>query len=308
VSDWLFLLSPWVAFACLIIWDARKLRPGQVVLDVLEETKAEAHANNPFETTPDFEALITTIRQEGRAYRKEEQREDRGKQFREWITIVLIGLTFAAVCYQVFEMIKVYEPIREQAEAAKQSADATTRAADAATQQSEIATLQSNNSDRALILAQRAWVGPTIAAIEAAPEIGKPLKISIQYANSGREPALNFIYAGDVFAATAADEANGVITAKVNAAFKGCAAATTLRSGQVVFPTVANTTNNLGLTTNDEFVDQAIMDGEKTIIVDGCFVYKSFDVIRHSYFCFFFNNKKTKREGLNYCENGAGAD
>src|ERR1700744_1529410 len=77
-------------------------------------------------------------------------------------------------------------------------ADASTRAADAATRQSEIATGQSEKSERALVLAQRAWVGPTIARVVGTPEIGKPLKINIQYANSGREPALNFIYAADV--------------------------------------------------------------------------------------------------------------
>jgi hypothetical protein len=205
-------------------------------------------------------------------------------------------------------MIKVYEPINEQAEATKRAADASTRAADAATKQSAIVTVQSEKSERALVLAQRAWVGPTVARIVGTPEVGKPLKINIQYANSGREPALNFIYAVDVFAATAADEANGVITAKVNAAFRGCKEATTLRGGQVVFPTVANTANNLSVTTKDKFVDQAIIDGETTMVIDGCFVYKSFDVTRHSYFCYFYNNKTPSPDGLNFCENGAGGD
>jgi hypothetical protein len=302
VTDWLFLLSPWLALACLIIWDVRASRRGQAAL------AEDNHADDQFGSSPDFKALIDTIRREGRAYRKEEQREDRGKNIREWFTIALIAMTFFAVCYQVHEMIKVYEPIKEQADAAQRAADASARAADAATEQSEIATTQSQNSDRALILAQRAWVGPTIAAIEEELELGKPLKVSIQYANSGRGPALNFIYAGDVFAATTADDANGVIAAKVDADFKGCRAATTLRAGQVVFPTVANTTNNLRITTKDEFVDQEIINGEKMIIVDGCFIYKSFDVVRHSYFCYYFKNKKTKRDGLSYCENGAGAD
>src|ERR1700680_3177278 len=71
-----------------------------------------------------IDRLIKTIESEGRAYRKEEQDEDRGKKRREWITIVLIALTFIAVCYQVYEMIKVYEPIREQAEASRIAADA----------------------------------------------------------------------------------------------------------------------------------------------------------------------------------------
>jgi hypothetical protein len=257
LAELLVLLSPWLALACLIIWDAR---------------------NQPREVAPEFEAKPVSA--DFAALISEEQREDREKKIREWITIVLIAMTFVAVCYQVREMIKVYEPIKEQAEATKQAADASTRAADAATRQSEIATGQSEKSERALVLAQRAWVGPTIARVVGTPEIGKPLKINIQYANSGREPALNFIYAADVLAATAADEANGVLTAKVNAAFRGCKEATTLRAGQVVFPTVANTANTLSVTTNDKFVDQAIIDGETTIVIDGCLVYKSFDVIR----------------------------
>src|SRR5262245_56475078 len=59
-----------------------------------------------------FAQLIAAIRGEGAAERAEEQREDRGKKFREWTTIILIALTFIAVCWQVHEMIKVYEPIK----------------------------------------------------------------------------------------------------------------------------------------------------------------------------------------------------
>jgi|ERR1700719_3583395 uncharacterized protein YecT (DUF1311 family) len=127
-----------------------------------------------------FSSLIETIRDEGRAYRKEEQREDQGKRFREWITIILITMTFAAVCYQVYEMIKVYEPIREQAEAAKSAANATKRAADAATTQSEIATKQAEisarqaeNSDKALVQSQRAWIGPRDRDLKLNQSLGK---------------------------------------------------------------------------------------------------------------------------------------
>jgi len=138
VAELFVLLSPWLALACLIIWDARD-RPREAVPMPEVEPKA---------VSSDFAALIHTMQREGRAYRREEQREDRGKNIREWITIALIALTFVAVCYQVHEMIKVYEPIKEQAEATKQAADASTRAADASTKQSEIATVQSEKSER----------------------------------------------------------------------------------------------------------------------------------------------------------------
>jgi hypothetical protein len=86
----------------------------------------ESSKSDQLGPSADFAALIDAITAEGRAYRKEEQREDRGKKFREWITIVLIALTFGAVSLQVHEMIKVYEPIREQAKAATDQAAAAT--------------------------------------------------------------------------------------------------------------------------------------------------------------------------------------
>jgi hypothetical protein len=271
--------------------------------------KRQLQKNKERGSSSDFSTLVDAIKSEGRAYRKEEQREDRGKKFREWVTIGFIGLTFLAICYQVHEMIKVYEPIRDQAIATDESAKATTRAANAATEQSKIASRQVENSEKAVVQAQRAWVGPIIAKIEAAPEIGKPLRVLVQYANSGREPALNFIYAGDVFAVTPEEEGNNVSAAKVEAFFKGCREATNFRAGQAVFPTLGSTEGgSMSFTTKEEFVDQPLIEGEKTLIAQGCFIYKSFNVIRHTYFCFFFNAKRSKIESLNYCTNGAGAD
>jgi len=65
----------------------------------------------------DFSALIETVKAEGAANRREEQREDRGKKWREIITIMLLASTLTAVCWQVYEMMKVYEPIETQAKA-----------------------------------------------------------------------------------------------------------------------------------------------------------------------------------------------
>lgn len=74
--------------------------------------------NNPNSPSADILALIDAIAAEGRIYRDEEVREERRKAIREWITIIVILATLIAVCWQVHEMVKVYEPIRIQAEAA----------------------------------------------------------------------------------------------------------------------------------------------------------------------------------------------
>jgi hypothetical protein len=127
----------------------------EITADKEERTHGNDYQNGP---SADFVALIETITAEGRAYRKEEQREDRGKKFREWVTIILIGMTFGAVCYQVYEMIKVYEPIKDQAKAATEQATAAGIQAENAKQ--SVATARDS-----MIAAQRAWVGPISASI-----------------------------------------------------------------------------------------------------------------------------------------------
>src|ERR1019366_183872 len=70
-------------------------------------------------------ALINAIHAEGRANRKEEKREDRGKKFIDGITLVVLictlvalVLTYFAIRKQVDEMKRVYDPIEKQARAA----------------------------------------------------------------------------------------------------------------------------------------------------------------------------------------------
>jgi hypothetical protein len=135
--------------------------------------------NNGDRPSADFTALIDAITAEGRAYRKEEQREDRSKKVREWITIILIALTFGAVVSQVREMIKVYEPIKSQAEAALIQAEAAKVQSEAAkTQaqglqdQTQLAKEAAIASHQSLIAAQRAWVGPSGAIVQGSPTLG----------------------------------------------------------------------------------------------------------------------------------------
>jgi hypothetical protein len=130
------------------------------------EQQWQAAQNQPASISADFAALIHAIRYEGKANRREERREDRGKAFREKITIGLIAATLTAVGWQVREMVRVYEPISEQAKASSQAASAT-------------------------LSAQRAWVGPLTVTV---PSIQKDKGIvgTIPYQNSGREPAANF--------------------------------------------------------------------------------------------------------------------
>jgi hypothetical protein len=283
------------------------------------EDERESGKDNPSGPSADFAALIDAIKREGVAYRKEEQREDRGKRFREWTTIGLIFVTFCAVCWQVHEMIKVYEPIRLQAEAAQKSAQAASRAADAANAQAEAlgseaeavskqaaaAIAAAKATHDSMIAAQRAWIGPQNAAFSAEPKIGDQIDVTIQYLNTGREPGTSFSYDIDPFAV---QEQSPEFGQRVNPFMIGCFQKTEAPPGQVVYASTGFSNYNLNAKLAKELVDNDVISGQKVIVIQGCFVYITEQAVRHSFFCYFYKQGFTKLQNLNICPTGHNAD
>jgi hypothetical protein len=271
-------------------------------------------SNDNQDGTPsaDIAALIDTIKNEGIASRAEERREDRGKARRERITIFLLFATVIAIGWQVYEMIHVYGPIHDQAVASGKQADAsdkaaaaTARAADAAIRQSEIAAKQAEISEKALTQAQRAWIGPTNASFTAEPKAGEPIDILISYQNTGREPALNFSYEVDVFSIT---ETSPEFGNRVNPFMTKCLQKNFAAPGQVVYPSTGFNQYDLSSKTDKALVDAAVIAGDKVVVLQGCFVYLTGQIMRHSFFCFFYKNNFSKISNLNICPSGHSAD
>jgi hypothetical protein len=171
----------------------------------------------------------------------------------------------------------------------------STRGADAATKQSE-------NSDKALIQAQRAWVGPRNAAFAAEPAVGKPIEITMEYQNSGHEAALAFIYAIDPFLATTDDDTNGIVAAKLQNYAMSCKNTREWQGGSVIYPTTGGFGGGytLSVKTKDDFVDEPLTKGEKFLLLQGCFLYQTFDAPRHSYFCYFYKQGFTRIQNLQH--------
>ena len=255
--------------------------------------KRASRQNDPYGPSRDFGALIDAIETEARAQRAEEKREDRGKVLREWLTIVLIAATFAAIVKQVSEMIRVYEPIAAQADAAKESADAVIK--------------QAEDSERSLILAERAWVGPLDVNSSTVPEVSKPLKVVVTYANTGRSPATEFIssFKDASYSESSSDEIAGANIA-VDGFISDCRHIQT-NIGSVVYPTSGFSSYSLSHTMDQKTVDEAAPD-KRVVVVVGCFVYRSFDMVRHSTFCYFFKSGLTSPQHWNICPGGAYAD
>jgi hypothetical protein len=302
VTELLVLLSPWLALACLIIWDARDHG-----VDAQFESQQKA-------VSSDFAVLIDTIRSEGRANRKEESREDRGKRFRDYLTLVFVIATTAGVFYQAYIFSGQLAEMKSSGEqtglligANAKLAEATAKQADAAEKQAKAMNDAVEVSKQSLIVGGRAWVGPRTTKITSPIEIGKPIELAIEYANTGREPALDFVYTVDAFFSSEAEEKRGTSFARISIALNECRSRESLSGGQVVFPSTGFSAYNLTVTPSQP-VNQEMIDGERTLIVQGCFLYKSFNVIRHSYFCYFYRAKVSKPENINICTAGHYAD
>ncbi|HEY3917493.1 MAG TPA: hypothetical protein VGL83_06855 [Stellaceae bacterium] len=222
-----------------------------------------------------------------------------------WATIII---AIAAV-FSFFAAILQYVVLSGQLREMKAASAQTDKMVAAAADQAGAAKSAADAAKENLIASQRAWVGPTNASLSAEPEIGKPAEIIIPYQNTGREPALGFIYNVDAFLITPEDDLRGVAETRLSAYLATCKGTITWQGGAVVWPTSGNgAAYTLNFSSKDSFVDEAVKNGEKEIIVQGCFLYRTFGAPHHSYFCFFWKHGQTKIQNLNVCISGHDAD
>jgi hypothetical protein len=287
-----------------------------------DEKEGQSRKGDRSGASADFAALIDVIRDEGKANRDEERREDRGKAFREKLTVFLLCLTVIAIGWQVYEMIHVYGPIRDQAVAAAaqaaasdkaanaaiRAADSTTKAADAAVKQSEIATKQAESSDRAAIQSQRAWVGPRDAKLESKPAAGQKNKFVIEYQNTGREPGLGFVFNAVPGVETLVEDSDGTFIRRMLEYLQNCAKTQAIITAGVVYPTTGLGAAALNVPIDEKLIDADVVSGNKVLIINGCLTYQSGNIVRHSAFCYFYKSDVTDIAHLNICAAGNYAD
>ena len=276
------------------------VRPSRETLSTRQHRK--------YRRAADLSALIDTLRAEGKAYRNEEQREDRGKKFRDWLTIVVLVITAIAIWWQVREMVRTYKPIEDQAAASQKAAEASAKAAEAAREAADAAVAQSKTSETTLLMSQRAWLGPTHASIAAMPEVGKSVEISIQYQNTGRTPALGFIFGLDPFTMLPTEDRSPRVLNRMTTYANACKGHAKWDGGSVVYPLSGFNTYTLTSTLKDPLITEDFIKRKRILLVQGCFLYRTFDLPKHSYFCYFFDPQSTKIGNLNICTIGHDAD
>jgi hypothetical protein len=159
-----------------------------------------------------------------------------------------------------------------------------------------------------MIAAERAWVGPRNASITGKIEVGKEIEFNVEYANTGHEPGQNFSYSIDGFNETEVEDRNGTAMKKMGEFLQRCENSRNQIVGQVVFPTTGFNAYSLAGKLKSELATQDLLDGNITLVMQGCFLYQSFSAFRHTYFCYFYNAKRSRLTNLSICQIGDYAD
>ena len=233
--------------------------------------------------SPDFAALIYAINSQARANRTEERREDDGKIVRESLTIMLLCATLLALSWQVYEMIRVYDPIKAQADAARNT--------------------------------ERAWVGSPDAGFEADLVKEQPAKIGMAYINSGREPALDFTISGSAKTFTKDEWDSGIAAKVIVDAAHECFGEHSVSGTRAVFPTSEPSHYIAHLNTMDDAnpakrftASEALISGKDILMVTGCAVYTSAGDDHHTSICYYYQANVMDKSHLVFCSVGNDAN
>jgi hypothetical protein len=232
------------------------------------------------------------------------------------------ALSFIAVCINAVVAYVAITSLNLNSQSAKQSQESAKsqvelnrQLADAATKQAEASVAAAKTSQDALTASQRAWVGPTDANI-VAPVAYAPLRATILFGNSGRQPAPT--YATLVPKIYSLDEwNNGNAVADIEKAKAECLALPMSSQGvRITFPTTGFNTFQIKYDGTQQSLRDVqklsvrpnLVEGKEVVAFKGCFVYQTSGQVHRTSFCYFYQAKVSEPAHLNFCTVGQAAD
>jgi len=239
---------------------------------------------------------ISGIADEIKNSTKENEKEDRARARRDNITIWLVFATFiAALAGDVIFFVT----LQDARHAAK---------------------IQHSDTQDAAIENGRAWVGPTQASISGTIASGQTITATIMYENFGKEPATDTEIVPAISSISAdkwfAQGKDGAMY-RIDAFRSQCKNIPAYDDSFVVFPSIGGAGfNNITLKLKESEFEKngidpisfaRISSGEDYLIINVCFVYKTFAQTKHTAFCFYYNAKDSNAATLSFCD-GAYAD
>lgn len=164
----------------------------------------------------------------------------------------------------------------------------------------------------------RAWLGPVDATMPlGVPQVGQPLKVVIGYTNTGKEPAL---YNGQLVAHvfSLSEWTSGFAASTIIATQTVCMNAPDIfrPMAKVAFPTTGFSTFQMTYDAgssaitgeNKILATEKLIAGDEIVALMGCFVYRTVNTIKHTSFCYFYQQNASDHQHLGFCTVGQDAD
>jgi hypothetical protein len=273
----------------------KKQRRDPAYIQKRQDSERKKRERQQYEAQIEIIGALNRISDQLAADEEAEKRDHRKQGCRDWATILLIFATvIVAGTGDVFfygqlnEMAKAYIPIKTQADAAKEAADAT-------------------------LNAQRAWVGPMNASLDSKPTESQTIKITVEYTNSGKEPAIEVGRSLKFKIFRKLEKEVGDLDDFALQEKNKCFLARVLQGAQVAFPAASY---KEGVDTNSEMVSseerltatKGLAEGQDYLGIVGCFVYRTVDVYHHTSFCYFYQGTISEVPRLSICDAGNDAD
>ncbi len=187
------------------------------------------------------------------------------------VVLALVGVLSAVISYfQWREMNSGGTDTHNLALAAKDQADA-------AKKQAESAATSAETARKAMLYAQRAWVGPVSASIDGTIEPGKDVFVVVSLRNTGREPALNVAIDPDPFVITKEEDRSGVAAERMNRDINWCFSNKSKGISHVIYPSSGfGSGHDVRMKFSGEDIDAAVMRDERYLVAIGCVSYDTF--------------------------------
>jgi hypothetical protein len=246
-----------------------------------------------------------------RAYKQQQNTDDRKERTLNKITIILVFLTVLFTGGSWWEFRGQLDEMRKASEQTEKLIGTNSGLAEAAKQQAQAADKQANAaidavraSREAMIASERAWVGPANAKADGPPITTKPLDVVVEYKNTGREPALNAVY--DLQHKIGRLDDPDLLN-EMSKFIEQCKMMWHPNQAQVIYP-MTNNEYNLSHQIDASEINDDVVSGENVILVYGCFSYETIQTIHRSWYCYYFKSGVTKPQNWNICATGNGAD
>jgi hypothetical protein len=251
-----------------------------------------------------YDAILAAINSpvdEFRAEHKRQAIEDAKRSSREnWTMRGLLATAGVAVVALIVSLCQAYFTwwsIGDAEETSAIQASDTRSALRIASNQDNLLK-QSNDTARAtLITGSRAWIG-IMHTSSPAPTANTKLPVTVQYVNTGREPATNVEVRSQSFSLAIKNSSVAIIN------FDQQCTGLKQEIVGVVYPTTGFSSYSYMPHIPAKKIDSAVIGGTKLLALAGCFTYDTFKVVHYSYFCVYYQAKATPPATWNFCQVG----